>query len=95
VIARDRHCQYPGCDAPPAEGEIHHNLWWYAQNGRTDIANAILLCWYHHDFVHSRQITIERHRTHWLFLNRHGVEIGTTRIGSSALPALRVEPPSG
>src|SRR5699024_2577157 len=26
VIARDRHCQYPGCHEPPEFAEIHHSL---------------------------------------------------------------------
>ena len=60
VIARDRHCQFPGCDAPPAHGEIHHSLWWYAHHGRTSVSNGILLCWYHHDYVHTHRITISR-----------------------------------
>lgn len=60
VIARDRHCQFPGCDAPPAHGEIHHSLWWYAHHGGTSVSNGILLCWYHHDYVHTHRITISR-----------------------------------
>ena len=86
IIARDRHCQYPGCDAPPGEGEIHHNLWWYAHHGPTDITNAILLCWHHHDHVHARHLTIERHPTHWTFLDRHGTPIGTTPITTPGTP---------
>lgn len=57
VIARDRHCQYPGCTAPPGQGEIHHNIWWYHQ-GHTSTDNAILLCWYHHTLVHQHHLTI-------------------------------------
>ena len=60
VIARDRRCQYPGCDAGPAEGEIHHSIWWYAQYGQTRAADGVLLCWYHHTHVHANAITIER-----------------------------------
>ncbi|WP_341358060.1 DUF222 domain-containing protein [Georgenia sp. M64] len=86
IIARDRHCQYPGCDAPPGEGEIHHNLWWYAHHGPTDITNAILLCWHHHDHVHAQHITIERHPTHWRFLDRHGTPIGKTAIRAPGSP---------
>jgi hypothetical protein len=60
IIGRDRRCQYPGCDAPPVEGEIHHSLWWYAQHGPTDAERGVLLCWFHHDHVHANAITIER-----------------------------------
>src|SRR5699024_8706457 len=37
VIARDRHCQYPGCHEPPEFGEIHHSLWWAKHNGPTAV----------------------------------------------------------
>src|SRR5699024_6295100 len=26
IIARDKHCQYPGCDEPPSRCEVHHSL---------------------------------------------------------------------
>ncbi|WP_447925688.1 DUF222 domain-containing protein [Georgenia muralis] len=94
IIARDRHCQYPGCDAPPGEGEIHHNLWWYAHHGPTDITNAILLCWHHHDHVHAQHLTIERHPTHWRFLDRHGTPTGTTPITTPGTPPSSGSPPS-
>src|SRR5699024_9179914 len=38
VIARDGHCQFPECTAPPEQGEIHHSIWWY-HHGRTSIDN--------------------------------------------------------
>lgn len=60
VIARDRHCQFPGCDAPPAQGEIHHSIWWYAHHGTTRVSDGVLLCWYHHAYVHANAITIVR-----------------------------------
>ncbi|RPF26139.1 DUF222 domain-containing protein [Georgenia muralis] len=78
IIARDRHCQYPDCSAPPGEGEIHHSLWWYAQHGPTDLRTGILLCWHHHDHVHNRHITIERHTDRWTFHRRDGTLLGTT-----------------
>lgn len=59
IIARDRHCQYPGCNAAPGIGEIHHCLWWYHE-GRTSTDNGILLCWWHHTLVHQRRLTITR-----------------------------------
>ncbi|WP_341358188.1 DUF222 domain-containing protein [Georgenia sp. M64] len=78
IIARDRHCQYPDCTAPPGEGEIHHSLWWYAHHGPTDLRKGILLCWHHHDHVHNRHITIERHTDRWTFHRRDGTLLGTT-----------------
>jgi hypothetical protein len=60
IIARDRTCRYPGCDAPPHEGEVHHSIWWYAQYGQTRAQDGVLLCWFHHDHVHANAISIER-----------------------------------
>lgn len=57
IVARDQTCRYPGCTAPPALGELHHVDHW-AAGGRTDINAGILLCWYHHDLVHRRGISI-------------------------------------
>ncbi|WP_413452601.1 DUF222 domain-containing protein [Georgenia phoenicis] len=72
VIARDKHCQYPGCDEPPGFGEIHHSLWWAQHLGGTDVEHGILLCWHHHDWVHAQQITITRAEGQWWFRDRHG-----------------------
>lgn len=95
IIARDRHCQYPGCNAPPTHGQIHHSIWWYAQHGTTRAADGILLCWHHHDHVHANAITITRTTTnpststtsharhtpqgHWQFFTRHGQQIHDPR----------------
>ncbi len=72
IIARDTHCQYPGCDAPPGFGEIHHSLQWARDHGPTSVEHGVLLCWHHHDWVHAHGITIVRTRGEWHFYNRHG-----------------------
>jgi hypothetical protein len=72
IIARDRHCQYPGCTALPGQGEIHHSLWWYKHGGQTKAEQGILLCWYHHDVVHAREIAIHRRSGAWVFTDRNG-----------------------
>jgi hypothetical protein len=79
IIARDRHCRFPGCSAPPTEGEIHHSIWWFAHGGTTRTDDGLLLCWYHHDYVHHRNITIARHPAArgpgWTFWRPDGREI--------------------
>ncbi|UFU08246.1 HNH endonuclease signature motif containing protein [Ruania halotolerans] len=75
VIARDRHCQYPGCHAPPGRGEIHHSVWWYEHHGNTDVKDGVLLCWHHHDWVHQMSITIERRGGRWRFIKPSGLEV--------------------
>ena len=43
VIARDRTFRYPGCADTISRGQVHHALPWEA-GGKTDLANAVLLC---------------------------------------------------
>ena len=47
LIARDKGCSFPGCDAPPWLCQAHHVLDW-ARGGPTSIDNGTLLCGYHH-----------------------------------------------
>ena len=53
VIARDRHCCFVDCHAPPWMCEIHHFIPW-TPRGRTAIDNLGLVCWYHHHEIHRR-----------------------------------------
>ncbi|WP_448070503.1 DUF222 domain-containing protein [Georgenia yuyongxinii] len=75
IIARDKRCRYPQCNAPPGEGEIHHSIWWWAHFGSTNIRLGILLCWFHHDYVHTHHITIERRHGQWIFTRPDGTTI--------------------
>jgi hypothetical protein len=58
VIARDQHCVFPGCDQPPSRCEVHHAVTHWAQGGDTSVANSALLCWFHHQLVDTRGITM-------------------------------------
>lgn len=91
VIARDRRCTFPGCDSPPAFGEIHHSIWWYTQHGHTRVDDGVLLCWGHHDYVHAHRITIKRDSAAgpkgsrgWVFIRSNGSIIGTDRGGAAS-----------
>ena len=59
---RDGGCSYPGCTVPPAWTEAHHIRHW-VDGGRSDIANAALLCQRHHSVVHARGFTATVHAT--------------------------------
>lgn len=72
IIARDRHCQVPGCDEPPGFGEVHHALHWYQHHGPTDVDLGLLVCWFHHAWVHAHGVTVVRHGGRWFFYDRHG-----------------------
>ena len=51
IIARDKHCVHPGCEAPPWACEIHHRQH-FAHAGPTSAENGELRCWHHHDLQH-------------------------------------------
>jgi hypothetical protein len=51
LIARDRHCAFPGCITPPKWCDAHH-VWHWADGGPTKIDNLVLLCGHHHRLVH-------------------------------------------
>lgn len=88
IIARDRHCQYPGCSAAPNLGEVHHIRWW-DHGGPTSIANGVLLCWYHHDLVHRHGLRIERVHRGFAFTRPDGRPVGGANAGVSPPDPLR------
>lgn len=49
--ARDRGCQWAGCDAPTDWCDAHHIEHW-ADGGSTDLTNLVLLCRTHHTAMH-------------------------------------------
>jgi hypothetical protein len=59
LVVRDRHCQAPGCNRPPADCQSHHVQHW-TRGGRTDLNNLQLLCWYHHrrQHIHDAQARV-------------------------------------
>src|SRR4051794_2866478 len=59
IVARDRHCIWTGCDAPPGWCDGHHIQHW-ADGGPTDVDNGVLLCGRHHDRVHNNHHGITR-----------------------------------
>ncbi|MGE0624203.1 MAG: DUF222 domain-containing protein [Pseudomonadales bacterium] len=58
LVARDRHCQFPGC-SQERYVEGHHIKHW-AQGGETRPDNLVLLCSRHHRAVHELGYRIER-----------------------------------
>jgi hypothetical protein len=49
--ARDKFCRWPGCERPASWTAAHHIIHW-AQGGKTDLSNLVLLCRHHHWMVH-------------------------------------------
>jgi hypothetical protein len=56
---RDKGCRWPGCDRPASWTAAHHVVHW-AQGGRTDLDNLVLLCRRHHWSVHEGGWEISR-----------------------------------
>ena len=51
LVARDRHCTFPGCTRPPVMCHAHHIVHW-ADGGKTSLDNLVLLCGEHHRVLH-------------------------------------------
>ena len=51
LVARDRHCAFPGCTRPPVMGHAHHIVHW-ADGGPTSLDNLVLVCGEHHRVLH-------------------------------------------
>ncbi|HWU32283.1 MAG TPA: DUF222 domain-containing protein, partial [Marmoricola sp.] len=53
LIARDKHCAFPGCNRLPLACDGHHITHW-ADGGETNLDNMVMLCRHHHTVVHER-----------------------------------------
>jgi hypothetical protein len=61
-------CACPGCTRPPSWTEAHHIVFWQRDNGKTDLADGILLCRHHHLLFHNNGWEIQRDKNsrYWL-----------------------------
>ena len=58
VVARDRHCMFPGCHRTRYV-EAHHVHHW-VDGDETNVDNLVLLCWQHHHLLHEGGYRIRR-----------------------------------
>jgi hypothetical protein len=65
-------CAAPDCERPPSWTEAHHVDEWKRDNGRTDIADGILLCRHHHMLIHNNHWRIRRSGTRYELLPPSG-----------------------
>ena len=65
LVARDRHCVFPGCDRPASWCQAHHIKFW-GEGGPTKIANLALLCTNHHRKVHEEGWQLEWKDGRWI-----------------------------
>jgi hypothetical protein len=57
LLLRDRTCRFPGCDQR-RHLHAHHVIHW-AAGGPTNLDNLLMLCPYHHRFVHDHDWTLQ------------------------------------
>jgi hypothetical protein len=55
---RDVECRFPGCGARRFT-QAHHIVWW-REGGTTDLANLVLVCFFHHKLVHELGWSLHR-----------------------------------
>jgi hypothetical protein len=83
LIARDRHCTFPGCRRMPSACDAHHVVHW-AEGGPTSLDNLALLCRRHHMMVHNTawrlEIDPETRRPVWHAPPRRGDDRITWRV---------------
>ncbi|MGH3374353.1 MAG: DUF222 domain-containing protein, partial [Actinoallomurus sp.] len=73
LIARDKGCTHPGCDAPPWWCDAHHVTAW-DDGGPTDITNLTLRCRRHH---------LLAHKGDWRIVMIHGIRTPSRPRGST------------
>lgn len=78
ILARDRTCRYPGCARGVEYAEIHHAQEW-EHSGPTIVDNAVLLCFHHHQHIHSEHIIITHHAGGFVFTKPGGRIVGIRR----------------
>ncbi|MFT3942594.1 MAG: DUF222 domain-containing protein [Ancrocorticia sp.] len=83
IISRDRSCRYPGCGRGLDMCEIHHAHTWH-DGGATTTDNGLLLCFHHHQYIHSEHIVITHHAGGFVFTRANGSVVGIRRNESAA-----------
>lgn len=74
LVARDRHCTFPGCRRPPVMCIAHHVRHW-AEGGSTSLSNLALLCHGHHRVIHSQPWAVETSDTGPRYTPPEGVRV--------------------
>ncbi len=61
MAVRDVTCRAEGCDIPAAWCEAHHAGRPWVAGGKTDLADGVLLCSFHHHRAHDHRYRTDRH----------------------------------
>jgi len=88
LAVRDGGCRHPDCDRPPSWCEAHHINEWKRDNGRTDVADGVLLCRYHHLLVHNNGWRVTREGSAYFLIPPPRVDRAQTPIPTQSKSAL-------
>ncbi|MFP7834727.1 DUF222 domain-containing protein [Marisediminicola sp. LYQ134] len=80
LTVRDGGCRFPGCERPPSYCEAHHINPWAGVEGRTDIADGVLLCRRHHLLIHDNRWQVHRDRADYFLEPPPAVDPGLVFI---------------
>ena len=58
LVTRDRGCRFDGCEVPAEMCDAHHAIHW-SDGGETAPDGLVLLCWYHHHWLHEQHWRLE------------------------------------
>jgi hypothetical protein len=83
LIARDRHCRFPGCNRKRF-ADMHHIRHW-ADGGPTTKDNLVMLCRFHHKLVHDKRFqVIADPKEGFRFVSEAGIEIKATPASTAS-----------
>jgi hypothetical protein len=68
LAARDGGCLWPDCERPPEWCEAHHIKHWKRDQGRSDLADGVLLCRFHHMLLHNKNWEVVRDATEYFLV---------------------------
>ena len=60
LAVRQRTCRAAGCTVPSTWCEAHHGGDPWCRGGRTDLADGVLLCSWHHHRAHDDRYLVQR-----------------------------------
>jgi hypothetical protein len=88
LAVRDGGCRHPECDRPPSWCEAHHINEWRRDRGRTDVADGVLLCRYHHLLIHNNGWRVTRERSDYFLVPPRTLDSAQTPIPMPSKSAL-------